>query len=229
MSEQPSFAQLISLVAHELRSPLTSVKGFSNTLVKRWDRFSDDERRQFVGAISSDAERLARIMSEVLDLARLEARTLELQQSEVKIDEVVSRALDRLGAYPEVDRVAVDVTEGLTAWTDQERLERDLANLVENSLKFSTQGPISVTARRAEEAWVEIAVRDYGIGIEKARLPHVLFGPGPRGQIATPKGTGLGLNLARRLLEFQGGSLSVLSMPNVGSIFTMRLPAKGPA
>ena len=227
MSRHPSFAELISLVAHELRSPLTSVKGFSNTLVKRWDRFSDEERRQFVGAINSDAERMARIISEVLDLARLEAGTLDLQLSEVKIDEAVSKALERLAAYPEVDRVGVDVSDGLTAWTDRERLERDLANLVENALKFSQQGPITVTARPADGA-VEIAVRDYGIGIEKARLPHVLSGPGPRGQIATPKGTGLGLYLARLVLEFQGGSLSVLSMPNVGSTFTMRLPAKAP-
>src|SRR3712207_2735425 len=79
------FAELISKIAHELRSPLTSVKGFSATLVKRWDRFTDEQRLQFVETIHSDAERMGRIVSEVLDLARLEANRLEIHPVEVAV------------------------------------------------------------------------------------------------------------------------------------------------
>lgn len=227
MTEKRTFAELISQAAHELRSPLTSVKGFSSTLVKRWDRFSDEERLHFVGTIKCDAERLERIISEVLDLARLDAGTLRLQQVPVRLDELVDRIMERLSARPEADRVVVDVPEGTTAWTDEERLERDLGNLVENAMKFSTEGPITVSARTSEGG-VEISVSDQGVGIEEERLDEVLSGAGPTGQMATPNGTGLGLYLARQVLESGSGALSVSSKPNAGSTFTIRVPAQRP-
>lgn len=228
MSRHPTFAELISGAAHELRSPLTSVKGFSSTLVKRWDRFSDHERLEFVGAINTDAERMARIVSEVIDLARLDAGTLGLQRGPVRLAALVKDILERLASSPGADRVVVDVPEGLVAWTDEDRFERDLANLIENAMKFSQEGPITVTARALQHDRVEISVGDHGVGIAEDRLPLVLSEPAPRGQIATPKGTGLGLYLARRLLEAQGGSISVTSKLNAGSTFTIQLPAREP-
>lgn len=227
MTERPTFAELISRAGHELRSPLTSVKGFSSTLVKRWDRFTDDERFQFVDAIKSDAERMERIISEVLDLARLDSGTLQLQQGPVPIDKLVARVLEHLGSRPGAERVVVDIREGTTAWTDGERLERDLTNVIENALKFSQEGPISVAAAVMDGGVVELSVRDRGVGIEEERVVDVMSGPGPSRQMATPQGTGLGLYLARQVLELQGGSLSVSSEAKVGSTFTMRVPAHG--
>ena len=77
----PRLAEMISKMAHELRSPLTSVKGFSSMLMKRWDRFTDEQKFQFVETIHHDAERMSRIVSEVLDLARLESGRLELHKA----------------------------------------------------------------------------------------------------------------------------------------------------
>src|ERR671910_1340909 len=92
--DAPRFAELISKIAHELRSPLTSVKGFSATLVKRWDRFTDEQKLQFVETIHADAERMGRIVSEVLDLARLETGRFELNPTAVNAKATVDRAVE---------------------------------------------------------------------------------------------------------------------------------------
>lgn len=227
MSEEVRFAELISKMAHELRSPLTSIKGFSATLVKRWDRFSDEDRRQFVETIHADAERMARIVSEVLDLARLEAGRLELHRSELDVATVAGKAVTHLSGRTGLERVALEVPSDLTVWADQDRLERGLANLIENALKFSESGPVTVRGAALDEGRVAISVTDEGIGISEDRLDQVFSGPAPRNQHAAPTGTGLGLHLTRRLLEAQGGSISVTSKLDSGSTFTVILPRQG--
>ena len=219
------FAEMISKIAHELRSPLTSIKGFSATLVKRWDRFSEDQRLQFVETILADAERMSRIISEVLDLARLEAGRLELLPTEANVAAATEKAIVQVAQLPGGDRVDVEVPEDVTAWTDAERLERVIANLVENAVKFSESGPIEVRAT-TDGKRMALTVSDQGVGIEPERLDGVFAGPGPTGQIAGPRGTGLGLHLAKRLAEAYGGTLSVVSAVGKGSTFTLELPAK---
>lgn len=226
MTEELGFAQLISKVAHELRSPLTSIKGFSATLVKRWDRFGDVQRRQFVETIHDDAERMNRIVTEVLELARLEAKRIEYRLSVCDLGEVVRGAADRLVKRPGYDRLEVDVPEGLKVYADCERVGRVFENVIENGLKFSEGGPVRVTARE-QPGRVEVKVEDDGVGIEPERLDAVFEGPGPHGQLATPTGSGLGLYLAKRLLAGQNGSISVASEAGAGSTFTITLPAEG--
>jgi signal transduction histidine kinase len=221
-----SFAELISKIAHELRSPLTSVKGFSATLVDRWDRFTDEQRRQFVETIHADAERMGRIISEVLDLARLEAGRLELHPDDVQVEAVARKAVERLPGVPE-DRVVIDVDPGVVVHADAERLGHVLTNLVENAVKFSDEGPITVRATRAGER-VEIVVVDQGVGIEEERQAEIFSGPAPSGQRSGPSGTGLGLYLTRRLVEAHSGAISVDSKPGQGARFTVTLPAAPP-
>jgi signal transduction histidine kinase len=220
------FAELISKIAHELRSPLTSVKGFSATLIKRWDRFSDEQRRQFVETIHVDAERMSRIVTEVLDLARLEAGRLELNLTRVNLHAIVARATEQVARMAGSERVEVDVDEELTAWADPSRLEHIVSNLVENGIKFSDHGPVRLTAEE-EDGVVTISVSDEGVGIEAERLPHVFSGPAPAGQRSAPTGTGLGLYLTKRLVEAHGGSIDVESAVDRGSTFTIRLPSAG--
>ena len=228
MSEAPRFAEMISKIAHELRSPLTSVKGFSATLIKRWDRFTDEQRFQFVETIHADADRMGRIVSEVLDLARLETGRLELLQTLVDLGEVAERSLGHHAGLPGADRVAVEIEPGLQAWADPERLGHVLGNMIENAVKFSDEGPIVVAGRRVDADAVEVSVSDQGVGIEADRLEGVFSGPGPSGQRAGPSGTGLGLYLSRRLVEAHGGTMEVRSEPGKGSTFLVRLPARSP-
>jgi signal transduction histidine kinase len=225
MSEEPRFAELIARSGHELRSPLTSIKGFSSTLVKRWDRFTDDQRLQFIETIHTDSERMGRIVSEVLDLARAEVGHLELQLGPVNLSVSVKTVVDRYADGPDRARIEVNVPDGLNAWTDRERFERSLDNLVENACKFST-GPISIVAEhRAGSTLVSVA--DKGDGIDPEHLPNLFLAAGPRGNKA-PTGLGLGLMLTDRVLRAQGAAITVDSKPRSGTTFTMTFPAGGP-
>lgn len=227
MAEKIAFAELVSRMAHELRSPLTSVKGFSATLRSHWDRFSDDQRREFVTAIHDDAERMGRIIAEVLDIARTEAGRLELNRELVDLRELCLKIGARLGSAPGGDRIVVDVPAGLSVLVDEDRMDRILHNLVENGVRFSEDGPVRVTARALETGEVLVAVSDEGVGIEEERVPDVFEGPGPRGQMVTPRGTGVGLYLGKRLIEAHGGTISVESEVGKGSTFRLQIP--GPA
>ncbi|MGH2746957.1 MAG: sensor histidine kinase [Actinomycetota bacterium] len=222
------FADMISKIAHELRSPLTSVKGFSSTLVKRWDRFTDEQRFQFVETINQDAERMARIVSEVLDLARLESGRLELTSVVTRLAPIATAAAEQVSALPGAERIQVQVDDGIEVWGDPARLEHVLGNLVENAVKFSDEGPIVVSAQTIPDDRVEITVTDEGVGIDGDRVAGLFSGPAPAGQRKGPSGTGLGLYLTRRLVEAHGGKIAVESEPGQGSTFTVTLPSKGP-
>src|ERR671910_5431 len=156
--DAPRFAELISKIAHELRSPLTSVKGFSATLVKRWDRFTDEQKLQFVETIHSDAERMGRIVSEVLDLARLEANRLEIHPVDVEIAPIARQSAEHLEGLPGGERVVVLISD---------------------------EGEIEVTAQGAGDK-VEIVIEDKGIGIEADRIAGLFSGPAPHGQRSGP-------------------------------------------
>lgn len=223
MTDNARFADMISKIAHELRSPLTSVKGFSATLVKRWDRFTDEQRLQFIETIHHDAERMGRIVSEVLDLARLEAGRLELQIQPASVAEMAAKAVANHSDLGGAERVRVDVPEDAVVHADPERLGHALSNLVENAIKFSDEGPIVIAASDGR-----ITVSDEGVGIPEDQIADVFSGPAPHAQKSGPSGTGLGLYLTRRLVEAHGGTISVESEVGKGSKFTIELPKDAP-
>jgi len=227
MDEAPRFAEMISKIAHELRSPLTSVKGFSSTLIKRWDRFTDEQKLQFVETIHADAERMGRIVSEVLDLARLETGRLELHPTQVNLHAIATKMADQYKHLPGGDRVGVTIDEELTAWADADRIGHVIGNLIENAVKFSDEGAVEVTASKSDGT-VELTVRDRGVGIDAEQLPKVFDGPAPAGGKATPSGTGLGLYLSRRLMEAHGGTIRAESEVGSGSTFVITVAADSP-
>jgi signal transduction histidine kinase len=210
-------AEMISKMAHDLRSPLTSLKGFSGMLATKWDRFDDAQKLEFVEAISFDAGRMARIVTEVIDLARLEAGRLELKQTRKPVAEI-ARAAERTVAHVGgADRIEVDVPDDLIVHADPERLELVLSNLLENALEFSDEGAI-VLAARSEDGSVVIEVRDSGPGIEAEQVSEIFVGA------PSESGAGVGLYLGRGIIELHGGRLEVETAPGRGSVFTVALP-----
>ncbi|HVF52720.1 MAG TPA: HAMP domain-containing sensor histidine kinase [Actinomycetota bacterium] len=218
------FAEMISQVAHELRSPLTSLQGFSSTLLTRWDRFTEEQRKEFVETINLDAKRMGRIVSEILDLARLESGRLELQPIPVDLNALAKQAIEGHVLLSGSKRVEVDIPDGLEAWGDPARLAHVFSNLIENAIKFSDDGPITVSAREEDGATV-VKVTDQGVGIMADRISGVFTGPGESaGGAASPSGSGLGLYLTRRLVEAHGGTIAVESTEGEGATFTFTLP-----
>jgi signal transduction histidine kinase len=229
MTDGVNFAEMISKIAHELRSPLTSLQGFSSTLIKRWDRFTDEQRKELVATIGYDAKRMGRIVAEILDLARMEAGRLELSPAAAELRHIAETAVEGLAQLPGIERVSLDIPELLTAWADPIRIGHVISNLLENALKFSDEGPIEISAERSGDK-VMIRFADRGVGIEAERVDAIFDGPAPAvGGKASPSGSGLGLYLSKKLVLAHGGELTVESEPGEGSTFTVTLPAESPA
>jgi PAS domain S-box-containing protein len=220
-------ASVISTVAHELRAPLTSVKGFTSSLLRRWDRFSDEQKRLMIETIEADASRLTRLITELLDISRLDAGRLSLRLGPVNLEELLSRHVVRheLGRDPGSIRLVLGPgaeDHGLPElWADADRLEQVFFNLIENALRHGA-GLVTVTLERREDVpdGVRVCVEDQGEGVPVDYRDRIFdrFWHGP-----TSVSTGLGLYVVRGLVEAHNGTVHVEDSPRGGARFVVQL------
>jgi two-component system sensor histidine kinase KdpD len=214
-------ADFVSLVSHELRSPVASVSGAAQTLRQRWDELSPAQRETFFDLMEQESARLVMLVSEVLDTSMIEAGTFTYSFSEVDVG-----ALVRMTARARDGQVRATVTDALPAvHGDAERLRQVLANLVENAVKYSPEGePVEIRAY-VDRSFVVVDVTDRGEGIAAADQALIFekFGRAGDGVESKP-GSGLGLFISRSIAEAHGGSLEVDSSPERGSTFSLSLP-----
>ncbi len=226
---------LISTVAHELRSPLTSVKGFTATLLRRWDRFTDDQKRLMLETIEHDADRVTRLIGELLDISRIDAGRMEVRRQPVDVAAAARRHVDRMVASGhQPDRFVMDVGPELPeVWADPDRVDQVLANLLENAVRHGA-GTVTLQVVRVSEPLSEggpaalaiaVAISDEGEGIAEQDVQRVFtrFWHGSR-----RGGTGLGLYVVRGLVEAHGGSVQVGRSTAGGARFRFTLPAGVP-
>jgi signal transduction histidine kinase len=228
---------LISTVAHELRSPLTSVKGFTATLLRRWDRFTDDQKRLMLETIEHDADRVTRLITELLDISRIDAGRLQVRRQPVDVVETAHRHVERMVATGHAkSRFVVTSAKQLPeVWADPDRLDQVLANLLENAVRHGegtvTMDIVSTEQQRSDGTdgapvtAVAVTVTDEGEGIAEEDMQRVFtrFWHGSR-----RGGTGLGLYLVRGLVEAHGGQVQVGRGPTGGAQFRFTLPAGAP-
>lgn len=218
-------ADLIATVAHELRSPLTGIKGFTATLLAKWDRFTEDQRRLMLEAVDSDADRLTRLIAELLDVARIDAGRLELRRVPADLSELVRKRVDaRVVAGVEGSRFAVDVRDDLPeVWVDLDKMGQVLDNLIENALRHG-DGTITLTVRQDPDGLV-LSVADEGPGIPPGKA-HRIFGRFWKG--SDRGGTGLGLYVVNGIVEGHGGRIALVPPPEGGARFVVVLPIGDP-
>jgi len=219
-------AQAVATVSHEVRAPLTSVRGFASLLLRKGDSLEPEQRREMLEQILSDAERMTRLVGELLDVSRLEAGRVTYRLEPLDIGVIcrsaVASAETIIGA-PERP-VTVDAPEGLHVRADRDKLTQILVNLVENARKYG-EAPIVVAAGADEDAGtVEVTVSDSGL-IPPDVLPRLFSKYWRRDRPGRPTGTGLGLFLAKGLAQGQGGDLVCTSSPGSGTVFTLTLQA----
>jgi signal transduction histidine kinase len=218
-------ADFVSLVSHELRSPMAAVIGAARTLQQRWRELQPEQREAFLALIGDETARLAALIGDVLDTSRIDAGTFSYRFTDVDVAALVheSVAAARLG-QDEVPVVA-GVTPPLPpVRADAERLRQVVGNLIENAVKYSPAGaPVEVDVVQRNGA-VVVSVTDRGPGIrpEDQRLIFEKFGRVSGG--GSKPGTGLGLFIARSIAEAHGGELTVSSSPGRGSTFSVTLP-----
>jgi signal transduction histidine kinase len=219
-------ADFVSLVSHELRSPMAAVIGAARTLQERWRELSAGQRQSFLELIGDETSRLADLIGDVLDTSRIEAGTFSFTFSDVDLAEVLRDVVAAADLAQDEVRVRAEVNGTLPRVRgDRVRLHQVVQNLVDNAVKYSPTGAeVRVTAA-TDDGHVRVAVEDDGPGIPLAdhKLIFEKFGrAGVEG--GTKPGTGLGLFIARSIAEAHGGSLEVDSAPEQGSVFRLELP-----
>ena len=219
--------ELISTLAHELRSPLTSVKGFTSTLLHRWERFSDDQKRQMLATVNMDADRVTRLIRELLDVSRIDAGRLELRRKEFDLAAMAEGVVGRFDLQHDGHSFQITFPDGFPrVYADPDKIEQVLTNLVENAVKYSDGGPVTVTGA-VTDAEVEVAVRDQGVGVPTEQLPLIFTKFYRRAGHEVTGGTGLGLFIARGLVEAHNGRIWADSAPGQGTTLRFRLPRGG--
>ena len=243
-------ADLVSTVAHELRSPLTSVKGFTATLLAKWTRFTDDQKRVMLETVNADADRVTRLITELLDVSRIESGRMEVHRQLVSIPERVEKIVaGRVAAGEPAQRFRVVVTGELPeTWLDADKVDQILGNLVENAIRHGAGTvtivvePVETVATRAPGragaapgapdglrgphavgvAGVAVSVRDEGDGISPELVPSIFrqFWRAKR-----RSGAGLGLYIVKGLVEAHGGAITVQGAPGGGAEFRFTMPA----
>jgi two-component system sensor histidine kinase KdpD len=214
---------LLRAVSHDLRSPLTAIRVAVESLESPFLTLDDEDRAALLETVRFEAERLDRVVGNLLDLSRLQAGALQPRRSLRAVDGIVAQALSELGGH---ERVTISLPEHLPLVdVDAAQIERALANLLENALKFSpADSPVSVDVR-AEGGEVVITVDDEGPGVPRPELERV-FEPFRHASTATDrKGTGLGLAIARGFAEANGGRLFAQPRAGGGVSFVLALPA----
>jgi len=223
-------SDFVSAVSHELRSPLTSIYGFAETLLRQDILFGEEERRTFLGYIASESERLTEIVDALLNVARLQSGDLQVTINPVDVNAVVSEAVSSVEeAGVDGHRFVVELpTEPVTAEADRDKLRQILGVLLDNAVKYSPDGgTVRVAARRNDET-VEIEVADEGIGIpvhEQERIFRKFYRAEGGARARATGGTGLGLFIAQGLASAMGGRIWVSSSSEgEGSRFAFELP-----
>ena len=217
-----SRADLVSTVAHELRSPLTSVKGFTATLLAKWDRFNDEQKKLMLETVNADADRVTRLLTELLDVSRIDAGRLEMRKQVVDLPAAVRKAVaGRVAGGDPEDRFVLHVEGELPEmWADPDKVDQVVGNLVENALRHGA-GTVTVIVGPVPGG-AEVVVEDQGEGIppETAARVFTRFWRGNRG-----RGTGLGLYIVKGLVEAHGGHVEVGEAASGGARFRFVLPA----
>lgn len=220
---------ILTNITHEVRTPLTVILGFTSMLRKG----VREEYQRFVDLVERSGRRLMRMLDTMLDLAQLEAGTLDVEWQAFDVGETMYQEAESFREAAEEKGLTFQVRtpeHGFHACTDQRIFARVLGNLLDNALKFTEEGRIEVGLEGGADE-VHVRVLDTGIGIDNAFMPKIYdeFVQGSTGLERTHQGNGLGLTVSQRLIEEAGGTIRVESSKGEGSLFTIVLPRHEPS
>lgn len=225
--------ELVANISHDLRTPLTSLRGFLETMALKQSSLSPEERRTYLEGAIRQTDRLSRLVADLFELARLESGTQEMEVETLALAELAQDAVQqfRLQADERGIDLRVEVPGGpATVEGDMSLLARVLDNLLDNGLRFTAGGGQVTLGLRESPQWVSVEVRDTGCGIAPEELPFVFdrfFGHKQRD--VESDHAGLGLAITKRIVELHGGTIEVESQLGHGTTFSVTLPSRGSA
>ncbi|MHB1488533.1 MAG: PAS domain-containing sensor histidine kinase [Acidimicrobiales bacterium] len=216
--------EIVSTVSHELRSPLTSVKGFTSLLINRWDRLDDADKLMMLEQVNHDADRVTRLITELLDISRLESGKLVLRRQLVDLSVLAAAVVDKVAMeHPGLDAKLGFAQPFSQVYADPDKVTQVITNLVENACKYgSLEGLEVLGGSGPDHVWLSVTDRGEGIAAQDLDRVFTRFFRRAEGK---PTGSGLGLWISRGLVEAHGGELTVTSQLGQGSTFSFTLPA----
>ncbi len=227
-SERSRYREAIHWVTHEMRSPLTTIQG-SSEIIGRYN-LNDDKRKQIAQMINSESKRLARMIQTFLDVERISEGEIELKRELFEAGGVVQSCVDRVRPLAERKAIEIDVDGALEGELqgDRELMEYAIYNLLTNAIKYSSSGTRVTVSTQLKGEELRLSVRDQGIGMDSKELRQIFrkFYRTKRAEASGEVGTGIGLSIVDQIVGHHGGRMEVTSQPNVGSCFTVVLPAR---
>ncbi len=219
-------SQLLSTVSHELRTPLASIKGFATTLLRQDVKWDETTTRDFLRIIEEESDRLTEIIDNLLDMSQIEAGALRVDKTPTQLRTIIREVVDEMRMRTEAHWFVVDLPADLpSVMADPRRIRQVLHNLLENAIKYSKNGQITVSCE-VEADHVVIGVADQGEGIPAEYLDQVFerFFQVDGASTRRVGGSGLGLSISRGIVQAHGGRIWVESGVGQGSTFRFTLP-----
>src|ERR1043166_407253 len=225
-------SDFVSSVSHELRTPLTAIKGSVDNMLDGITGPLNEKQTRYLIRVKSNADRLARLINDLLDLSRIEAG-ISLKPANISVSAIakeVAESLRPVAAEKLIDIAVESPVEAAAAWADPDRLAQIFMNLVGNAIKFSpANGKVTISFEQ-DHRWIKVSVADTGAGIAADQADKIFdkFYQITQAEKPKAKGTGLGLSIAKALVEMHGGKIWLESEPTGGTTFSFTLPAKQP-
>ncbi len=221
--------ELIANISHDLRTPLTSLQGYLETLLIKEGELSDVERRHYLDLAAKHGKRLSQLTAELFELAMLESQGPELHFEPFSLAELVQDVAQKFELEAERHglRLETEIPAGAAFVTgDIALIERVLENLIENAIKYTPEGGRIRLTLVPGQGSIAARVSDTGVGIPEDEIPHIFerFYRVEKSRGEGPEGTGLGLAIARRILDLHGSPIAVESKPGDGTSFSFELP-----
>jgi two-component system, OmpR family, phosphate regulon sensor histidine kinase PhoR len=218
--------EFISNVSHEIQSPLTSIRGFACALQQ--DNLSAEDRRHYLDIIAAETTRLSKLSANLLKLASLESDQVKFEPKTYRLDTQIRSLI--LASEPQWagKRLKMDATlDDASITADEDLLSQVWINLIHNSIKYTPEGGCVRVALHRRADRFEVSIADTGIGIAPEDQPHIFerFYKADKSRRASEGGNGLGLSIAKKVVEIHNGSIAVRSQPGAGTAFVVELPA----
>jgi PAS domain S-box-containing protein len=220
-------SQFVNAVSHDLRTPLTIMKGFLEFLEEDVGGELTPKQRMYVAELVKSSRRLEHLVDDLLDFARIEAGTFQLKRSPTNLGDLLQGVVDSFRPQAEQAGLSLEVTSSVSPVVvelDRDRIERVLFNFIQNALKFTPAGGRIEVGCRVEGPVIRCEISDTGVGIAREDLPKLFQRFAQLGDAAKRGGTGLGLSINKSIVEAHGGAVGVTSQPGKGCTFWFTLP-----
>jgi signal transduction histidine kinase len=217
----------VAVAAHDLRGPVSAIMGFASTMLRAWEKFSEQEKQEYVSIIERRGVHLSRMLDSLLTVSKIESGALEIHREEIAVADAIALALEDVGEL--ASQVQVRCPDDLAVMADPDHLQRILVNYISNAFKYGAP-PVEVEARPVD-GFIEVVVSDLGDGVPAdfaSRLFHK-FARADSAATRKEKGTGLGLSIVQGLAQANSGDAWYEANRPHGSRFGVRLPTKSAA